>query len=1001
MRNRTSPVVPRPLAVLTLLLLLVGSPAANEPTNGPVSGLQIPKSDVYIVLMGADPVVAYTGGVPGLDATKPKKGKKINPKNAGVQKYSKYLKSQHNAALKAVGTDETVKVHDYTIALNGFAARLSDAQAKNLKKVTGVVAVRPDEMRYKTTDSSPDFLGLTDPAGPWLRGFDGSGVVVGVIDTGIWPEHPSFADDGSYRSAPVSLEDTPANPACNFGNTAHNSADAPFTCNNKLIGARQMLDTYRFVIGADPYEYDSARDDDGHGTHTASTAAGNAGVEASIYGIPRGSISGMAPRARVIAYKALGNLGGFTSDLAAAIDQAVADGVDVINYSIGGGAAGPGADEIAFLFAADVGVHVATSAGNSGPGASTLGNPGTMPWLTTVGANTQSRFFQATVSSSDGWSFPGASITAGTAELPLVDAASAGGDLCIPGTLNPSAVAGKIVLCRRGSIARAAKSLAVSEAGGAGMILYNTSDDDNLASDTHWVPSVHVDNTPGLAIKTYIASDPSPTAMINAEEISEWESVPSMAIFSSRGPNPVAPDIIKPDVTAPGVQILAGYSPTPDPNSTPPGELFGALQGTSMSSPHAAGVFALMKQAHPDWSPAMAKSAIMTTAYQDVVDNDRVSLADPFDMGSGHLTAGGMWNKGSIVEPGLAYDAGLFEYAAFTCGMEWAVFTPGSCDFLESIGVPMEPHNLNYPSIGVAELPGSQTIQRTVTSAAKESGWRDYAVSVDAPPGYSVTVSPSTLRLKKGQSATYAVTLTNVGAPIGEWRFGSLTWSDKAGHYKVYSPIAARASLFEAPAALSGSGESGSLSFDVRFGYTGAYTPAAHGLEPAVVTSANVAQDPDQSFDPTDGYSNLHQFSLSGAALFRIALPPEATEAGADLDLFVYNPAGTLAASSTAGGTNERVDVARPVDGTWSVYVHGWSTPGGDSDYELFTWAVSTTPGGNLTVDSAPASATLGTIGTVDVSWSGATAGQWHLGAVSHTGDSGLMGLTLIEVDNR
>ena len=191
----------------------------------------------------------------------------------------------------------------------------------------------------------------------------------------------------------------------------------------------------------------------------------------------------------------------------------------------------------------------------------------------------------------------------------------------------------------------------------------------------------------------------------------------------------------------------------------------------------------------------MAKSAIMTTADRDVVDNDRVSPADTFDMGSGHLDLGNTVHKGSAFQPGLVYDAGLFEYAAFTCGMDWGVFTTGSCDFLESIGVPLEPRNLNVPSIGIAELAGSQTIERTVTSVANEKGMRRYSVSVDAPPGYSVTVQPSSFRLKSGQTATYYVTVTNVGAPVGEWRFGSLTWSDINGHYDVYSPIAVKASL--------------------------------------------------------------------------------------------------------------------------------------------------------------------------------------------------------------
>ncbi len=461
-------------------------------------------------------------------------------------------------------------------------------------------------------------------------------MIVGVIDTGIWPEHPSFVDDGSYPPIP-GFGSVP----CEFGNTAHNPNDAPFECNNKLLGARQMLDTYRALTGVESYEYDSARDDGGHGTHTASTAAGNFGVEASIYGISRGLINGIAPRARVIAYKGLGFLGGYTSDLAAAIDQAVADGVDVINYSIGGGAGAPGADEIAFLFAADAGVHVATSAGNSGPGAATLGNPGTMPWMTTVGANTQSRFFEGSASSSDGWEFFGASITGGTAELPLVDAEFAGGELCVPGTLDPTAVAGKVVLCRRGATARADKSRAVWMAGGAGMIMYNNSDVDNLATDSHWVPSVHIDQTPGLAIKAYIATDPDPTAQINGGVFSVWPPAPSMTIFSSRGPNPVVPDIIKPDITAPGTQILAGYSPTSYEVYDLPGEYFAAIQGTSMSSPIIAGIFALVDQVHPDWSPAAVKSAIMTTAYQDVVDNDRVTPANPFDFGAGHVDPSG------------------------------------------------------------------------------------------------------------------------------------------------------------------------------------------------------------------------------------------------------------------------------------------------------------------------------------------------------------------------
>ena len=461
----------------------------------------------YIVILAQDPIATYEGDVAGFAATRLEAGEKLEPASSAVRAYDSFLESEHIESLREAGVSTGVKVHDYTVALNGYSAILTEAQVNEIKAQKDVVLVLEDTMRYKETDSSPEFLGLTRKGGAWDMGYTGEGVVVGIIDSGIWPEHPSFADDGTYpapKTGPL---------ACDFGNTAHNPDDAPFTCNNKLIGAYQMLDTYRALIGADPDEFDSARDDDGHGTHTASTAAGNSGIEAFMYGYPIAKISGIAPRAQIIAYKGLGNLGGFTSDLAAAIDQAVDDGVDVINYSIGGGAAAPGADEIAFLFAANAGVFVATSAGNSGSGEATVGNPGTMPWLTTVGASTQKRFYKGIVQLGNRQKYTGASITPTTGLygwVGLVDAEDAGDDLCGPGNLDPAVVEGKIVLCRRGTYNRADKSLAVLQAGGVGMIMYENTDDNSLFTDSHWVPSVHVDNTPGLAIKAYIASTAKP-----------------------------------------------------------------------------------------------------------------------------------------------------------------------------------------------------------------------------------------------------------------------------------------------------------------------------------------------------------------------------------------------------------------------------------------------------------------------------------------------------------
>jgi hypothetical protein len=426
-----------------------------------------------------------------------------------------------------------------------------------------------------------------------------------------------------------------------------------------------------------------------------------------------------------------------------------------------------------------------------------------------------------------------------------------------------------------------------------------------------------------------------------------------------------------------------------------------AISGTSMSSPHIAGVGALLKQAHPDWSPAVIRSAIMTTASQDVVDNDRISQADPFDFGAGHVNPGGEWIKGSVAQPGLAYDAGLFEYAAYTCGADFGVFTPGSCDFLESIGVPSDASDLNLPSIGIAELAGSQTVQRTVTSVANENGWRTYNVSVEAPPGYSVTVEPSSLRLKKGQSATYYVTVTNESAPAGEWRFGSLTWNEKDGYYSVYTPIAVSAALFAAPAIVEGSGESGSASFDVSFGYTGSYVAAPHGLVADAPTSGNISQDPDQTYpsgDDGDGGVDMISYSIAGAAFVRweLFIPGED-----DIDLFLEDSGGNIIASSTNGGTDELIELMLPADDTYTMVVHGWSVPNEPLPYTLHYWAVPLASGGSLSVDSAPASAEIGVTAAVDVSWSGLAAGIKHLGAVSHTGDAGLLGLTLVEVDNQ
>jgi subtilisin family serine protease len=997
------------LAILATLLLTVSA----------ASGAPASERKSYIVVMAAQPLVAYDGDIAGFAATAPAAGEKVDSDSAASQKYAQHLVGQHNESLADAGVSTAEKINDYSVALNGYSAVMTKAQADAIRMQKGVVRVMEDKLQQPTTDSSGAFLGLTQPGGAYASGINGTGVTVGVIDTGIWPEHPSFS--GAGFPAPVGLNGPIP---CEFGNTAHNPNDAPFTCNNKLVGARQMLDTYRALIGAEDFEFDSARDDNGHGTHTSSTAAGNANVPAQTFGIPRGNITGIAPRAHVIMYKGLGTQGGFTSDLTAAIDQAVDDGVDVINYSIGGGASVTGSDDIAFLFAANAGVFVATSAGNSGNGAGTIGGPANLPWVTTVGANTQTRSFQGTVVLKNGAQYKGVSMTESLGKggfLPqnylLADAATnASGptpDLCVSGTLLPT-VKDKIVLCRRGGNARVDKSLAVMLAGGAGMILYENDDKGDLMSDPHFVPTVHVDNTPGLAIKNYINTARGPAAHLDNKQLGTTPWAASMTFFSSRGPTPITPDLIKPDITAPGIQILAGNSPFPGPEA-PAGELFQAIAGTSMSSPHIAGIYALMKQAFgPTFPAAAAKSALMTSAHQNVRDNDRVTIATPFAMGAGHANPGKPGTQGSMFQPGLIYNTSITAnaspgpggYVAFMCGVdpglaEALVGNSTFCDQMAADGRD-KGYNLNVPSIGVAEVAGSETVKRRVTNIT--GGTATFTAAVTAPPGYTAVVSPSSLTLANGAAANFTVTFTNVSAPIGEWRFGSLTWT--SGAYVVRSPIALKGAKFNAPAEIKGTGASGTASFPVKFGYTGAYAAVPSGLTAATLTNATVKQDPNQTFAPSDvgNGATLHTFNLSNAAVFRVAIPPEATEASADLDVYVYNPSDVLVATSTLGGTDEEVTIQSPANGAWKVYVHGWQTIGPDSAYTLYSWAVPSATGGSLVVNTppTPTSATLGTTGTVQVSWTGA-GGTWNLGAVTHKeGAAGAtLGRTLVEVDNR
>ncbi len=978
------------LAAILMSVVLVGGLAPSGDAGATESARAGYSAGRYVVVLREPPIIASSGTrfEPGRDAP-------------GLASAERLILDAQARLMVNSGVATASVTHRYTHSLNGFAAELSAVQAERLAASGDVWMLLPDVLRqpHSVPLARSGRLGAATGAGADGRvppEIDGRGVVIGVIDSGIWPEHPSFADDGSHPAPPITLDGSERS-ACAFGNSAHNAADEPFDCNNKLIGARQMLDTYRAVLGVEIDEYDSARDDDGHGTHTASIAAGNDGVTADVLGIPRGEISGVAPGAHIVAYKALGNRGGYTSDLAAAIDQAVADGVDVINYSIGSGAGGPGADDIAFLFAVDAGVHVVTSAGNDGPEGGTVGNPGSMPWLLTVGAAVGPTQYQGIVHLGNRQKLVGASITGGSdGRFELVDAAHAGGDLCLPGDLDEDLVRGRIVLCRRGGIARTLKSRAVADAGGVGMVLYNVTSDQDRYTDTHLIPTVHLDMSDGLAVKEYIEMNRQPpTARLFGGNTVEVENASTVTAFSSRGPNADA-DVIKPDLVAAGHQVLAGYSPTPDPDTSAPGELFSALSGTSMSSPHVAGLAALLHQVHPNWSPAAVKSALMTTADPEMTSHDAATPTSPFDVGSGLV------DRGGSIDPGIVYDAGFIDYLGWLCGAHRSVFADAdtTCGTLEEGGVSTDPSDLNYPSIAVAALAGTQTLTRTLTNVGDR--YETYRAVVDAPPGYRVDVMPRRVELAPDDSLPVTITITAVKTNLDAWSFGSLTW--RGDGRVVRSPIAVRSVALGAPDEVRGTGSDGAVTIPVDFGYTGAYRATAHGLQPATPTVGTVAQDPDQIFDPTDvaaGGAAKVSVRVEAASLLRVSLPVEAVPADADLDLYLYDADGNRLARSTSNGRDEQIDLVAPADGTYDVYVHGWTVPEAPAAFTLSTWTIGDAEAGNLQVTTQPERGEVGTTSNVVTSWTDASEGGWHLGAVTHHGPKGPIGVTLVEVDNR
>ncbi|KAK2980935.1 hypothetical protein RJ640_022914 [Escallonia rubra] len=715
--------------------------------------------------------------------------------------YSSMIQSVASQPYKNDDAEEERIIYSYQTAFHGVAAQLSEEEVEILEQQHGVMAVFPETIYQLHTTRSPEFLGLEPEASTsvWSNKLSDHDVIVGVLDTGIWPESQSFNDTG--------LTPIPAHwkGACETGRafTKHH-------CNRKIVGARAFYRGYEASSGKinEQDEYRSPRDQDGHGTHTAATVAGSPIRGANLLGYAYGTARGMAPGARIAAYKVCWTGGCFSSDILSAVDRAVTDGVNVLSISLGGGVSSYNRDSlsIAAFGAMEMGIFVSCSAGNGGPDPASLTN--VSPWITTVGASTMDRDFPATVKLATGKPVTGVSLYKGRSNLspskqyPLVYTGSNSSSpdpnsLCLEGTLDRHTVAGKIVICDRGISPRVQKGQVVKDAGGIGMILSNTgSNGEELVADCHLLPAVAVGEKEGKAIKHYALTNPKATATLAflGTRVGIRPS-PVVAAFSSRGPNFLSLEILKPDVVAPGVNILAAWSGDLAPSSLPTDKRrvkFNILSGTSMSCPHVSGIAALLKARHPEWSPAAIKSALMTTAY--VHDNTHNPLRDastgapssPYDHGAGHI------NPSKALDPGLIYDIGAQQYFDFLCSQGltstqlavFAKFSNRSCQHTLA-----KPGDLNYPAISAVFTENTNisvmALHRTVTNVG--SPVSNYHVSVSPFKGVFVKVEPTTLSFtSEHQKLSYKVTFrTNSRQTAPE--SGNLIWKD--GVHRVRSPI--------------------------------------------------------------------------------------------------------------------------------------------------------------------------------------------------------------------
>lgn len=1039
---------PAALATLVLLSGLATSSFAQD-------------RKTYIVQLKDEPAASYTGTISGLAATQPAPGETFKYSSAAVQAYLSYLGQQQSNVISLVGDAPVIAT--YNTVFNGVAVRLTDAEVQTLRDSSLVAEIHADEPRQLLTTSTPTFLGLTAPGGLWSQTVAGNAnkgenIVIGIIDSGIWPENPAFADRVDANGLPTHGAGTQvygAPPAGWAGACATGPGFMAAHCNNKLIGARFFNAGFK---AAQPVLHwtdfpDSPRDSvagpnghGGHGTHTASTAGGNELNTVTISGVPLGNASGMAPRARLAAYKvcwtfpnaaATDGTGSqntcYTTDSVSAIERAVQDGVNVLNYSISGSQTSVNDPvEQAFLKASNAGVFVAASAGNSGPAQAVAH---ISPWLTTVAASTHDRYLLANVTLGSGATFSGPSYqTSGLPATPMIlsqdagvqpfaslsdtdklalqrcynagDRASLGGSAAA--ALDPAKVAGKLVVCIRGGNVLVNKADAVKATGGVAMIIQNAPGTNNsTVFQPYVIPTVHLDVGTHAAVTAYAGANPAAMASISPGVQQAGVVAPKMADFSSRGPNMGDANILKPDLTAPGVDVLAGVTANLSPaqrdavaNGTlvPPAD-FASYQGTSMSSPHVAGIAALLKQAHPTWSPAAVKSALMTTT-RTTFDDGQPGLANgllPWAQGAGHIV------PNRATDPGLVFDNGKVDWIRYQCKVNRPAVSPASdCT---TYGVLDETYNVNLPSITVGAVTGTTTVTRRVTNVGGSTA--TYTASITPPAGFTAVVAPTSLTLADGATGTFTVKLTAAGAAENVWGYGSLSWSD--GTHNVRIPVTARAGkAISAPASLTGTTASGTRLVTVKTGFAGRMTANKGGLKdvemgplasltPGALSSSGLRTACTAGTDR----ANVKVYNVTvpaGAIVARFALrDADVGTAGDDNDLGLLTPSGTWVYSGN-DGSNEAVEVASPPAGNYKVCVVAY---GGAATmtHRLSNWVVTPADlGGKFSV-LLPSQVYAGGTATIGIGWSGLANGRYVGGAQFKDLSGAVQATTVVRVN--